>query len=399
MRVCILIHDLIPYSLKASAKMMYDLANELAYRGHEVNIYLPAPGIKKKYEIVKNGNITIYRFKTGEFENAPKIKRAISETFLSFNAWKNLNSFFKENHHDYIIYYSPTIFWGRLVQRLKKLWKVKSYLILRDFFPQWVIDNGMLSEKSIITKYFVFFEKLNYKMADTIGIQSSNNLKWFLKNKKFSAKVELLYNWAAETELPETDDFYRKKLSLQNKIVFFYGGNMGPAQDMKNVIQLAKDLDKYSNVHFVMVGSGYEVNIIKESINSGFLKNMTYIEPVPPDEYLKMLSEFDVGLFSLNKNHKTHNFPGKILSYLVRGIPVIGCVNPGNDLIEVIHEAEAGLISIAGDDNQFLKNAEFLMDQENRFCLGVNARKLLENTFSVKSAATQILSHTGNRGQ
>ena len=65
--------------------------------------------------------------------------------------------------------------------KLKKLWKAPAYMILRDFFPQWVIDNGILKEGSAITKYFRYFEKLNYQAADTIAIQSPKNLEWFEK--------------------------------------------------------------------------------------------------------------------------------------------------------------------------------------------------------------------------
>ena len=57
-------------------------------------------------------------------------------------------------------------FLGRLVSRLKNLWGASSYLVLRDFFPQWVIDNGLLSTTSPITCYFKFFEALSYRAAE-----------------------------------------------------------------------------------------------------------------------------------------------------------------------------------------------------------------------------------------
>ena len=45
-----------------------------------------------------------------------------------------------------------------------------------------------------------------------------------------------------------------------------------------------------------------------------------------------MLASFDIGLFSLHRNHKTHNFPGKILSYMSFSKPILGSCNVGNDL-------------------------------------------------------------------
>ena len=34
--------------------------------------------------------------------------------------------------------------------------------------------------------------------------------------------------------------------------------------------------------------------------------------------------------------HKTHNLPGKFLSYMQSGLPVLASINPGNDLAELI---------------------------------------------------------------
>ena len=38
--------------------------------------------------------------------------------------------------------------------------KTYIYLVLRDFFPQWIIDQGMVKEHSPIVKYFKAFEQL-----------------------------------------------------------------------------------------------------------------------------------------------------------------------------------------------------------------------------------------------
>ena len=106
-----------------------------------------------------------------------------------------------------------------------------------------------------------------------------------------------------------------------------------------------------------------------------------------------MLSEFDVGMFSLNKDHTTFNFPGKVLGYLVQGIPVLGSVNKGNDLQEIIHNAEAGFVSLAGDDKALEKNAIKLLELSERLRVGKNAKKLLHDKFSLQYAYQTILSN------
>jgi glycosyltransferase involved in cell wall biosynthesis len=401
MKICLIIDDYLPASIKVGAKMMHELAKEFVALGHDVIVITPTlklvdsenknPG----YEIDVIDEVKVFRFLSGEIKNVSKIKRAINETLLSYRAWKSGKQFFKNNPYDLIVYYSPSIFWGVLVHRLKKLWGCPSYLIVRDFFPQWVIDNGMLSAKSPITYYFRIFEWLSYRAADTIGIQSPKNLAWFSKICPIKRPLDLLYNWAANEPVPSGDSHYRKELGLENKVVYFYGGNIGHAQDMMNIVRLANSMRSEADAHFVLVGAGDEFDLVQDSITKLNLANMTLLPPVTQEEFKLMLAEFDVGLFSLHHDHSTHNFPGKLLGYMVQEKPILGSINPDNDLKDIVEEYKAGLITVNGDDAGLFRNALTLLHDINlRKTMGINAKQLLADVFSVQAAAHQILSTT-----
>ena len=392
MKICLVVDDYMPDSIKIAAKMMHELAIELNNQGHEVTVLTPCNTISKSIDIIKLDNINVYRFKVGAIKNVAKVKRAINETLLSYNAWKSCKNLLINDKHDLIIYYSPTIFFGPLIAKLKKLWNVPSYLILRDIFPQWTIDNGILKENSIITKYFEFFESINYKHADKIGLMSQKNLEWFNKKYNLNNKTELLYNWASNTPLTTKINKYKKLYNLENKIVYFYGGNMGHAQDMMNIVRLAQNMKNHPDEHFVLVGAGDEVELIKNKIVEDDIKNITLLPSVNQEEFKEMLSEFDIGLFTLNYNHQTHNFPGKLLGYMCESKPILGSVNPNNDLKDVIESANAGYISITGQDELLYENAVKLLDEKTRINIGENANNLLDRLFTVKSIAKQILS-------
>ncbi len=390
MRICLIIDDYLPESIKVGAKMMHELASELKVQGHEVTVVTPSPKLKVKTEISMLDGITVCRFKSGEIKNVGKVKRAMNETLLSHYAWKSFKSYFQDNPHDLIVYYSPTIFWGGLVERLKKLWDAPSYLVLRDFFPQWAIDQGLIREGSKIEKYFRYFEKKNYASADTIGIMSQKNLEWFKETVTTDKKLEVLYNWASNEPVKEASS-YKEKLGLTGKTVYFYGGNIGHAQDMMNIVRLAKNLRNEEKAHFVLVGKGDEVELVRAAIAEHNLPNMTLLPSVSQDEFKLMLAEFDVGLFTLHKEHSTHNFPGKLLGYMVQELPILGSINEGNDLKEIVEKSGAGLVTVNGEDEALYENALKLMDDEYRKQVGKNASKLLESTFSVKAAVKQIL--------
>jgi len=390
MKILLIIDDYMPDSIKVGAKMMHELACEFQKQGHIVTVITPSSTLKVKSEISILDGITVCKFKNGEIKNTTKIKRTINESLLSYNAWKNFKYYFQGNRHDFIIYYSPTIFWGELVKKLKKLWEVPSYLILRDFFPQWAIDQGLIKQNSLIDKYFSYFEKKNYTVADTIGLMSQKNLEWFKENNNSVNLLEVLHNGANNTVV-ESHQLYRKKFNLQNKVIYFYGGNMGHAQDMMNILRLCIQMKKEKNAHFILLGAGDEVALIKNVIKRQNLNNVTLLPPVSQEEFKLILAEVDIGLFTLHRNHVTHNFPGKLLGYMVQKLPILGSINKGNDIKDIIEDANAGFVSINGEDDLFFQNSKKLLEMSTRKKMGENSHKLLISTFSVQSAVKQIL--------
>ena len=394
MKLLLIIDDYLPDSTKVGAKMMHELAIELKNNSHEVLVLTPKPMQEELLTVQEIDGISVLFFRSGKIKNVGKLKRAINESLLSYQAFKSTKKYLKENPCNGIIYFSPSIFFGNLVRKLSNLWSCQSYLILRDIFPQWVVDNGLLRENSLVHRYFKFFEKINYKSADRIGVMSPSNLEFFKSKNINTSKFEVLYNWSQITEVQKKENNFRKKLKLENKIVLFYGGNIGHAQQMINLINLAKKFTENSSVHFLFVGQGDEVELLLKEVSINKLKNITYLPPVNQNTYFEMLNEFDIGMFSLHSGHKTHNFPGKLLGYMSYSKPILGCVNAGNDLADVVNSTKAGIVVDSNDFFGLYEAAKILIDSESiRNKMGTNARELLLNKFSVKSISKQIVNN------
>jgi glycosyltransferase involved in cell wall biosynthesis len=373
---------------------MNDLAVEFHRLGHEPIVVAPDENILQDHQISCENGIKVLRVRTGKIKSATKFIRAFNEIRLSRIIWKKGKQFFDENPCDLIIYYSPTIFFSSLVKRLKRKFACSSYLLLGDIFPQWAVETGVL-RKGLIYSYFKYKERQNYEAADIIRVQSPANLLYFKENgldKKHH--LELLYNWTSVTEEHAPPTTYRVRLGLQNKVVFFYGGNIGVAQDVDNIVRLADNLRNEPTAYFLLIGGGSEVSRLKAIIELKGLTNIAIHDPVNHQEYLSMLSEFDVGLISLDRRLRSQNFPGKMMSYMYHAKPMLASINPGNDLKEMLEDKKAGLVCINGEDDIFASYARRLVVDENlRRQLGLNGRTLLESTFSVSKAASQILSH------
>jgi len=392
MRICLIVDCYLPSS-KSSAKLVSDLAGQYASMGHDVLVVTPDDALERRSSVNELGGVTVLRVRSGKIKGASMARRALSEAMLSWVIWRGGKKYFRENACDLVVFYSPSIFFGGLVRRLKKLWGCPAYLILRDIFPQWAVDAGLLRKGGPAWKFFRKKELAQYAVADVIGVQSPGNLEYF-ESPELSGKhrLDVLYNWTktSESGIPESD--CRAELGLEGKVVFFYGGNIGVAQDMDNIVRLAGALTDMPNVHFLLAGDGSEAGRLKAVIEARSMENIRILPAVGQKEYLAMLGQFDVGLISLAAELTTHNIPGKLLGYAYHSMPVLASVNPGADLKEILESRRAGLVSINGSDEEFARNVRTLAsDGELRKTMGANSRSMMEELFSVEKATDHIL--------
>ncbi|PMM56265.1 glycosyltransferase family 4 protein [Vibrio lentus] len=391
MRLALIIDDYLPHSTRVGAKMFHELALQFNAMGHDVTVITPDSGVTSPLVEKDIDGIRVWRFLAGETKNVSKIKRAMNESMLSHNAWKAISSKVKPNTFDGIVYYSPSIFFGGLVSKLKHRCSCPAYLVLRDFFPQWVIDAGMIKAGSLIERYFRYFERNSYDQANVIGLMSEKNQQVFNKMLPKRYPTEILRNWASLKPTERQKISIREKLNLGDKIIYFYGGNIGHAQDMANLMRLALSMKTYEKAHFLFVGQGDEVRLINDLAMKWELDNFSYLPSVNQKEFKEILSDIDIGLFSLSAKHTAHNFPGKLLGYMVQSLPILGSVNEGNDLMDLLHANNAGLITINGDDKSFLANAiKLYQDVKLRHNTGNMGYLLLEREFSVTTVANKI---------
>lgn len=395
MHFALIIDDYLPHSTRVAAKMFHELAVELLEQGHEVTVFTPHFD-KNKPALIEDklDGVAVWRFLSGQIKDVPKVKRAINETLLSHRAWSAIQGKVDKDTFDGVVYYSPSIFFGSLVSKIKKRCQCNSYLVLRDFFPQWAIDSGLMKEGSLIERYFRFFESFSYRQADTIGVMSEKNLDIFNSNTELRYSTTILRNWAnlSPHYLSDKVSNLRERLGLNDEVIYFYGGNIGHAQDMANLMRLAKSMQCFDKAHFLFLGQGDEVKLVNDLMKEWDLANCSYLPSVSQDEFKDILAQVDVGLFSLSAQHSAHNFPGKLLGYMVQSLPILGSVNKGNDLMDLVNANHAGLISVNGDDGVFFENASKLQsDVELRKSIGDSGYQLLKKEFAVGNIARSIV--------
>jgi glycosyltransferase involved in cell wall biosynthesis len=132
---------------------------------------------------------------------------------------------------------------------------------------------------------------------------------------------------------------------LAGRKVFVYAGNMGVAQGMGVPLDLAQQLHARDDIGFVFVGRGRDAQWLRAQAQERGLDNVAFYDEIEPHEIPGLYAQCAVGMVILDPRHKTHNVPGKFLSYMQCGLPVLAAINPGNDLERLINEERVGRAS------------------------------------------------------
>ena len=398
MKILILTDEYLPESTRNHARMMHDLAKKFTLEGHNVSVLTPGSSNQSR-KIIQDifEDVQVLRFRTPQIRHKSNAVRAFREFLLAFNALSGLKAYSSNFDYSLCVNYSPTIFFGLVARKVKKNGGFV-YLVLRDFFPQWIIDNKIISKFSVAALAFKIFEYLNYQSSNIIGVQSPANQSAFYKMIKYKCPpTEVLYNWSIGLPSNINKDFGSKFLNSNNidaEVILFYGGNIGSAQDMQNIVRLCANIRSYKNAHVLLVGQGNQFQMVTNLKEEMGLKNLTIQPSITQAQYASLLLNVSVGLFSLSQQHTAHNFPGKLLGYMAAGIPILGSVNNSNDLKDLVNNKKAGLVTDNGDDVGFANNAISLISSKNkRDEMGKAANNLLSTTFSTDSAANKILGH------
>ena len=383
-----LITDIFYPQRSSGAVQLLDLAIEFVKHGYQVTVMVPDANLTESAKIEVHEGVRIIRLKSPPTTNMRYITRTKNECLMPFTMLKNLRKSQLANEvWDGVIWYSPSIFLGPMAKALKKKSGCKSYLIIRDIFPEWALDLGLIKKGPI----YYFFKKIaeyQYSVADVIGVQTKGNLTYF--NKQDKQGLEVLPNWLAKADINHCS-IKIDKSKLAGRKIFVYAGNMGVAQGMDILLSLAENLQTRDDLGFVFVGRGKDFERLQEKVTSKGLSNILFFDEIDPSEIPALYAQCTVGLVALDPRHKTHNIPGKFISYMRSGLPVLAYINLNNDLVSLIKDENVGMVATDASITTLTQLAEQLVENIDSD-KGFNSRcqNLADKMFSPTSTVKQI---------
>ncbi len=179
---------------------------------------------------------------------------------------------------------------------------------------------------------------------------------------------------------------------LAGRKIFVYAGNMGVAQGMDILLDLASKLQNQQDIGFLFVGRGSDLTRLKAISEAMKLDNVIFFDEVHPDEIPDLYAQCSVGIVALDFRHKSHNIPGKFLTYMQCGLPVLANINAGNDLARIIRAEQVGEVCESNHVDELLQMVQKLLVQiELDVSLSNRCTSLFKREFSVEKAVQQIV--------
>jgi glycosyltransferase involved in cell wall biosynthesis len=384
----------------SAAVQLRDLAHQLAALGHRPVVIVPSPVSAQSWVIERLDGIEVLRVAAPPTRSTSFVRRALAEMWLPFSMLRNVRkSPLRSAKWDLLVWYSPPIFFGPLIWALRRASGARTYLILRDIFPEWAVDLGLVRRGPV---YLVFktIAALQYAVADVIGVQTPSNLAylsgWARPPRR---RIEVLHNWLAVT--PDVGcSISVGKTALAGRKIFIYIGNMGVAQGMEIFVELIESLRLRRDIGFLFVGRGSEFAKLVAEKASRELDNVLFFGEIDSSEIPGLLAQCHVGLVALHPDHKTHNIPGKFVSYVQYGLPVLARVNAGTDLEHLIVDEGVGKVYAGSSVEELRRLAEELADNDTlRDAMSERGKKLGRVMFSPETIARQIVALPAEPGR
>lgn len=315
---------------------------------HGDKVYIVSPSERRSDErghIIEEPGAIIAKIKIWNMQKTNVIEKGLSMLTIDQLFIRAIKKYFGTVKFGLILYPTPPITLLRAVEYVKKRDGARTYLLLKDIFPQNAVDIGFMSTigiRGLLYRHFRKQEKKLYGISDCIGCMSPANVEYILKHNHEvdPQRVEVCPNTIDLIDMSCTQDErieIRSKYGIPlDKTVFVYGGNLGKPQDIPFIIECMRKCQNIKESYFLIVGDGTEYAKLEKYVNGERPQNVKLMKRLPKEDYDRMIGACDIGLIFLDHRFTIPNFPSRLLAYMQAKLPVLACTDSNTDIGNII---------------------------------------------------------------
>ena len=375
-------------------------AKELKRQGHEVQVLTGFPnypggkiydGYKLKlYQREEIEGISILRVALYPNHDSSALKRIFN--YISFAFMVMLFGIFATKKADVIYAYHPPLTVGIAAIFIKLFRRTPIVYDIQDMWPDTLKATGMLNNHKILNLIGSVC-KLVYRFVDHIVVLCPGFRNKLIEGNVPKEKISVIYNWCDEQGLTQAQPVkIEYQQIMQNKFNIVFAGNMGKAQALDTILEVAKKFKDIKDIQFVFVGGGTETERLKQRLITENIANTVFIPRMPMAEVGGVLELSNLLLVHLKKDPLFEiTVPSKTQAYMAMGKPVLMAV--AGDAADLIQRAECGSVAVSESvesiQQAILKIYHLPTSEQQQ--MGLNARNYYLQKLSLEIGVRQFV--------
>ena len=381
-----------------------DLMRKFRDEGHKVYIVSSVErrqGIPTNYKEIDG--VHILSVKTLNLQKTNVVEKGVGQLLVETQYKNAIKEHLDGVNYDLILYTTPPITFPKVIRYLKsKNKKTKTYLLLKDIFPQNAVDLGMMTTSGVKGMLYKLFRKKEvelYRLSDYIGCMSPANVHYVVEHNPEvkPEKVEVApnsYERIEQTVLSENERIaFREKYQLPtDRPVFIYGGNLGKPQGIPFLIQCLNANADREDCHFVVIGNGTEYGKLETWYEVKQPKSVSVFQRLPKEDYDQLVRACDVGLIFLDYHFTIPNYPSRLLPYLMEKKPIIAATDPICDTGSIAEQNGYGYWCPSNDVKAFTQCVDKML-KSDLAQMGENGYQFYLNNYTVEHTYNAIMKH------
>lgn len=324
----------------------------------------------------------------------PSLHRSFAWRIVSFLSFMitSIAAGLSAGRADIVIGTSPPIFQAVSAWVLSVIRQSVFLLEIRDLWPEFAIDIGVLRNPMLIW-LSRRLELFLYRRADHLLVNSPAYRDYLISKAEPPTKITLIANGVDPDKFdPEASGAeFKRKWNLKGEYVVTYAGAMGMANDLETLLRAAHRLKAERHVRFMIVGDGKDRPALEALASELDLKNVTFTGPVPKEEMAHVLAASDacVALLKPIPMFRT-TYPNKVFDYMAAGRPIILAID--GVIREVVEAANAGVFVPPGNPDLLARAvARLSADRGAGARMGSAARSYVVANFNRNQQAAEFV--------
>lgn len=334
---------------------------------------IPPSYRENRLYIEEHGGVRIVRVPVRPYSKQSKKERILN--ILDF--WRNAKRATRElgGKFDLVFTYSqPPILGGMLGVYASKRLDAPMIYGIQDFNPEQTMATGYAGN-ALVHRIMMAIDKRSCRKSACVVVPGRDLGETM--ERRFAGKrvprYEVINNWTDDEKivpLPKNDPgvvAFRNRYGLSDKFVVMYSGNLGLYYDLPNIMEVIAQFRDRDDVVFAFVGEGAVKPKLEEIVRREQIGNVKFIPYQPKEELVYSLNAADVHLVTNAKGIKGVSCPSKAYGIMATNVPMIGILEPGSEVWQIIEESGCGILAETGDYETIAKVLSGAIGDNERF--------------------------------